>query len=64
MNELIEKARNGDKNAFSEIYNGNRSSLYKYCRNLCGDSHDTDDLISYTETQTLTVMFQFPTAWQ
>ena len=48
MNELIEKARNGDKNAFSEIYNGNRSSLYKYCRNLCGDSHDTDDLMQQT----------------
>ena len=40
MNELIEKARNGDKDAFLEVYSSNRKNLYKYCRNLCGNDAD------------------------
>ena len=48
MNELIEKARNGDKDAFSEIYSTSRKDLYRYCRNLCGNDSDAQDLMQQT----------------
>ena len=48
MNELIEKARNGDKDAFSEIYSASRKDLYRYCRNLCGNDSDAQDLMQQT----------------
>ena len=48
MNELIEKARNGDKDAFLEVYSSNRKNLYKYCRNLCGNDADAQDLMQQT----------------
>ena len=37
-----------DKESFSALYNASRKELYGYCRKLCGNSHDADDLMQQT----------------
>ena len=37
-----------DKDSFSALYNASRKELYGYCRKLCGNSHDADDLMQQT----------------
>ena len=43
--ELFDRAKSGDKAAFSEIYRQTCKELHKYCRNLCGNDFDADDLM-------------------
>ena len=37
-----------DKNNFSDLYSASRKDLYKYCRNLCGNDSDAQDLVQQT----------------
>ena len=56
---LIEKAKSGDKNAFSEIYRQTHKKLYRYCRNLCGNDFDADDLMQQVYLTAWTKINQF-----
>ena len=37
-----------DKNNFSDLYSASRKDLYKYCRTLCGNDSDAQDLMQQT----------------
>ena len=37
-----------DKNNFSGLYDASRKELYRYCRNLCGNDADAQDLVQQT----------------
>ena len=42
-----------DKNNFSDLYSASRKDLYKYCRNLCGNDADAQDLMQQTYMKAL-----------
>ena len=57
--DLIKKSKSGDKNAFSEIYRQTCKELHKYCRNLCGNNFDADDLMQQVYLTAWTKINQF-----
>ena len=42
-----------DKNNFSDLYSASRNDLYKYCRSLCGNDADAQDLMQQTYLKAL-----------
>lgn len=48
MTKLIEKAKKGNKKAKEEIYNSTCDELFCYCRQLCGNENDAQDLMQDT----------------
>lgn len=48
MTELFEKAKKGNKKAKEEIYNSTCDELFCYCRQLCGNENDAQDLMQDT----------------
>lgn len=48
MKEIILKAKAGDKQALDELYRDTSEELSYYCRRLCGNKHDADDLVQET----------------
>lgn len=48
MNELISRAKQGDRLAMTEIYNRTYKELAYYCLKLCGNAQDSEDLIQDT----------------
>ena len=42
-----------DKNNFSDLYSASRKDLYKYCRSLCGNDADAQDLMQQTYLKAL-----------
>lgn len=48
MNQIITKAQNGDKKAMEQLYASTCNDLAYYCRQLCGNAHDAQDLMQDT----------------
>ena len=42
-----------DKNNFSDLYKASHKDLYRYCRNLCGNDADAQDLMQQTYLKAL-----------
>ena len=42
-----------DKNNFSDLYSASQKDLYKYCRSLCGNDADAQDLMQQTYLKAL-----------
>ena len=57
--DLVKKSKSGDKDAFSEIYRHTHKELYRYCRNLCGNDFDADDLMQQVYLTAWTKINQF-----
>lgn len=50
-NDLIKKARDGDKNAFAKLYISYKDKLYRYAYFKLGNTHDAMDAVSSCITQ-------------
>lgn len=48
MNDLISRAKQGDRMAVTELYNSTYKELYFYCRQLCQNDADAQDLVQDT----------------
>lgn len=48
MTEIIEKAKKGNKKAIEELYKSTCDELFYYCRQLCANEYDAQDLLHDT----------------